>query len=85
MKIDWLFKDEILKLLDFNDDTGKYEKEIGDFRIEINSWNNKLFIKEKGEMALRDISTDFIKIILEIDRIKNIEFEEELNENNKDN
>lgn len=77
MEISYLYLDEITKLLDFNDETGKYEKQIGDYSIEINSWNNKLHIRRKGENCIVDVPIEFIKTIVKIDRIRQIRFDKE--------
>lgn len=77
MKIDWLYKEEISKLLEFNEDTGKYEKYFDKYKVEINSWNNKLFIKEHTDYGYVDVPIELIKLIVDIDRIRNIRFEEE--------
>ena len=76
MKIDYLYKDEISSLLEFNEDNGKYEKEIGNYKVELNSWNNKLFIKEKDENCIINIPTELIRLITAIDRIRQINFED---------
>lgn len=77
MEISYLYLDEITKLLDFNDETGKYEKQIGDYSIEINSWNNKLHIRRKWENCIVDVPIEFIKTIVKIDRIRQIMFDKE--------
>lgn len=75
MKIKYYFMDEVEKLLDFNEETGKYEKEIGNFKIEVNSWNNKLFIKERVEEGTRDVSEEIIKTLSKLSEY--IVFEDE--------
>lgn len=78
MKIKYLFKEDISKFLDFNDETGKFEKEIEDYRIEINSWNGKIFIKikKKDEEKTIDIPEELIKLLINIDDKLTIEFKE---------
>lgn len=78
MKIGYIYEKEISKILNFNDKTGKYEKRIGDYKVELNSWNKKLFVKE--EQANNDwdieIPIEIIETIVKIDRMAKIEFEE---------
>lgn len=77
MKIGYIHEKEISKILNFNDKNGKYEKRIGDYKVELNSWNKKLFVKE--EQANNDwdieIPIEIIETIVKIDRMANIEFE----------
>lgn len=89
MKLNWLYRDEISKILDFNENNGKYEKKIGKYKVELNSWNNKLFVKEEtgeetistGERTTIDVPTELIKLIINIDTTTRIEFEELENSN----
>lgn len=76
MKIKYLFEDNIKKILDFNEETGKYEKEIGDYKIEINSWNTKIFVKKKEEEKTIDIPEELVKLLINIDDKLTIEFKE---------
>lgn len=76
MKIKYLFEDNIKKILDFNDETGKYEKEIGNYKIEINSWNGKIFVKKKEEEKTIDIPEELVKLLINIDDKLTIEFKE---------
>lgn len=77
MKINWLYKDEIDKFLTFNDETGKYEKEIANYKITINSWNNKMNIEEKDGEVIKQVPIELIKIILDINDNMHIKFDEE--------
>lgn len=76
MKIKYLFEDNIKKILDFNEETGKYEKEIGNYKIEINSWNGKIFVKKKEEEKTIDIPEELVKLLINIDDKLTIEFKE---------
>lgn len=77
MKINWLYKDEIEKFLTFNDGTGKYEKTIEQFKITINSWNNKVEIRETSGCTSYLVPIDLIKAIIELNKNIGIEFDEE--------
>lgn len=77
MKINWLYKDEIEKILTFNDGTGKYEKTIEQFKITINSWNNKVEIRETSGCTSYLVPIDLIKAIIELNKNIGIEFDEE--------
>lgn len=76
MKLKYLIKDDIKKILDFNDETGKYEKEIENYKIEVNSWNRKIFVKKKEEEKTIDIPEELIKLLIDIDDELTIEFKE---------
>ena len=76
MKIKYLFEDNIKKILDFNEETGKYEKEIENYKIEINSWNGKIFVKKKEEEKTIDIPEELVKLLINIDDKLTIEFKE---------
>jgi flagellar basal body P-ring protein FlgI len=77
MKINWIYKDEIDKFLTFNDETGKYEKEIENYKITINSWNNKIIIEEKNGNVIKQVPIELIKTILDINNNMRVEFEGE--------
>lgn len=82
MKISYLYEEQISKILNFNDENGKYEKKVGNYKIELNSWNNKLFVEKENEDNTEVISipTEIIKSIININTISPIQFEEENNE-----
>ncbi len=77
MKINWLYKDELHKILTFNEETGKYEKEIDQFKITINSWNNKVEIRETNGCTSYLVPIELIKAIIELNKNIGIEFDEE--------
>lgn len=77
MKINWLYKDEIDKSYEFNDTTGKYEKTIDQFKITINSWNNKIEIRETNGCTSYLVPIELIKAIIELNKNIGIEFDEE--------
>lgn len=76
MKLKYLIKEDISKFLDFNDETGKYEKEIGNYKIEVNSWNRKIFVKKKEEEKTIDIPEELVQLLIYIDDELIIEFKE---------
>ncbi len=82
MKISYLYGEQISKILNFNDENGKYEKKVGNYKIELNSWNNKLFVgkENEGNTEVISIPTEIIKSIININTITPIQFEEENNE-----
>ena len=82
MKISYLYGEQISKILNFNDENGKYEKKVGNYKIELNSWNNKLFVEKEneGNTEVISIPTEIIKSIININTITPIQFEEENNE-----
>lgn len=82
MKISYLYEEQISKILNFNDENGKYEKKVGNYKIELNSWNNKLFVEREneGNTEVISIPTEIIKSIININTISPIQFEEENNE-----
>lgn len=82
MKISYLYEEQISKILNFNDENGKYEKKVGNYKIELNSWNNKLFVEKEneGNTEIISIPTEIIKSIININTITPIQFEEENNE-----
>ena len=82
MKISYLYEEQISKILNFNDENGKYEKKVGNYKIELNSWNNKLFVEKEneGNTEVISIPTEIIKSIININTISPIQFEEENNE-----
>ncbi len=82
MKISYLYEEQISKILNFNDENGKYEKKVGNYKIELNSWNNKLFVEKEneGNTEVISIPTEIIKSIININTITPIQFEEENNE-----
>ena len=82
MKISYLYEGQISKILNFNDENGKYEKKVGNYKIELNSWNNKLFVEKEneGNTEIISIPTEIIKSIININTITPIQFEEENNE-----
>ena len=59
-----------------------YEKKVGNYKIELNSWNNKLFVgkENEGNTEVISIPTEIIKSIININTITPIQFEEENNE-----
>lgn len=75
MELKYLFKEDMKKKLDFNEETGKYEKEIGDYRIEINSWNAKIFVKKEGKSSSY-LPSELIKLLIDINDKFTIKFEE---------
>lgn len=42
-KYDWQ-KEDLIKTYEYDDNTGKYYKRVGDLEIQIDSWNNKVHI-----------------------------------------
>ena len=82
MKINYLYEEEISKILAFNDKNGKYEKKIENYKIELNSWNHKLFIKKENaeNNEITNIPVEIIKSIIAINEISRIKFEEENHE-----
>jgi len=85
MKINWLYKNEIGKFLTFNDETGKYEKEIDQFKITINSWNYKVEIRETNGCTSYLIPPELIKVILDLDKSCSIEIEKKEDDENGHN
>ena len=85
MKIRWDFEDKITENFTFNDETGKYEKAIDQFKITINSWNKKVEITETNGCVSYLLPAELIKVILELDKSCSIEIEKKEDDENGHN
>ena len=77
MYVNSLWMDRYKELFDYNDETGKYFKKIGNWTIEINSWNNKVIIYTYLFTYLQMLPDEVVKFIIEMNLINPILFKKE--------